>query len=338
MSIRKKKKWALLLAGIVLALFIISFLSLVIGTKDIKITDVFSIALNGKGTTEYSILFDIRLPRILMGFAIGGALSLAGAILQGIFRNPLVEPYTLGISGGATLGVSLNLVFGISRSFGILSMPLFGFLGAFFVILILYSLSLKKGVIKMNGLLLTGVMISFVSSSLLMLLQSITTAEDLQGIIFWIMGSLDESNWLLIKMCLCVSIAGLLLSYILCLDLNALALGEEEALHLGISVERSKRFFFIIASVLTGLSVSLAGVIAFVGLIVPHFLRMFIGGDHRILLVSSYLAGAGFLIFCDTLSRTIAAPLELPVGVVTGIIGGSFFVYAISRRGLLWEN
>lgn len=334
----KKKKWILLLTGITVLLLVISFLSLVIGTKDIGIRDVFSIAVDGRGTSEYSILFDIRLPRILMGFAIGGALSLAGAVLQGIFRNPLVEPYTLGISGGATLGVSFNLLLGISRSFGVLSMPLFGFFGSFTVILILYTLSLKKGIIKMNGLLLTGVMISYISTSILMLLLAISTAEDLQGIIFWIMGSLEESNWLLIKLSVIISVAGLLVSYILCLDLNALALGEEEAVHLGINVERTKRFFFVIASILTGLSVSVAGVIAFVGLIVPHFLRMFIGGDHRILLVCSYLAGAAFLIFCDTLARTIASPMELPVGVITGILGGIFFVYALTRRGLLWES
>ncbi len=247
-------------------LVIISIVSLFIGTKDIKLRDIFSILLNGKGTAEYSILFDIRLPRILMGFAVGGALSLAGAILQGIFRNPLVEPYTLGISGGATLGVCINLIFRISRFIGIFSLPLFGFAGSFLIIIILYMFSLKKGIIKMNGLLLTGVMISFVSSSVLMLLMAVSSVEDLHGIIFWIMGSLEESNWSLIFLAMGISVAGLIISYILSLDLNALALGEEEAQHLGISVERSKRIFFVIASVLTGVSVSISGVIAFVGL------------------------------------------------------------------------
>jgi ABC-type Fe3+-siderophore transport system, permease component len=149
------------------------------------------------------------------------------------------------------------------------------------------------------------------------------------------MGSLEEPNWLLIKAAVLVSITGLIISYLFSLDLNALSLGEEEAQHLGINIEKTKRLLFILASVLTGLSVSVAGVIGFVGLVVPHFMRMFVGGDHRILLISSYLVGAAFLIFCDTLARTIISPLELPVGVITGILGGSLFVYALTKRQVL---
>jgi iron complex transport system permease protein len=334
----KKKKWALLLCGITGMLILISLLSLVTGSKGINILKIFDIALHGKSTTDYAILFEIRLPRILMGFAIGGALSLSGALLQGIFRNPLVEPYTLGISGGATIGVSLNILFGINRFTGFISMPIFGFAGALMVIFLLYSLSLKKGVIRMNGLLLIGVMISYISSSLLMLIKSVIKVENLHSIVYWIMGSLEESNWTLIKIAIIISVSALILSYFFCIDFNALALGEEEAIHLGVRVERVKRFAFITASVLTGLSVSLTGVIGFVGLIVPHFLRMFVGGDHRIILISSYLAGSAFLILCDTISRTVASPMELPVGVITGILGGGIFVYAITRRGLLWES
>ncbi len=333
-----RKKWLLTIFVILAILFCMAFLSLVMGTKDIELSKIISIALNGKGTAEYSILFDIRLPRILLGFAVGGALSLAGAVLQGMFRNPLVEPYTLGISGGATLGVVVNLIFGFNRFLGLLSMPVFGFLGSLLVISIIYGMSIKKGIIRMNGLLLTGVMISFISSSLLMLIFSMSTAEDLHSIIFWIMGSLEEPNWFLIKLIVGISFAGLILSYIFCLDLNALALGEEQAMHLGVNVEKTKRIFFIIASVLTGFSVALAGQIGFVGLIIPHTLRLFIGGDHRILLVSSYLGGAAFLIMCDTIARTAASPVELPVGVITGILGGAFFVYALGRRRLTWDN
>jgi len=186
--------------------------------------------------------------------------------------------------------------------------------------------------LKMQGLLLTGVMISFISSSLIMLLMAISRTEDLQGIIFWIMGSLEEPNWLFIKLALSVAIFGLVISYFFCFDLNAFGLGEEEALHLGINIERTKRLLFILASLLTGLSVSVAGIIGFVGLVVPHFVRMFVGGDHRILLIGSFLTGASFLIFCDTLARTIISPLELPVGVITGILGGTLFVYALTKR------
>ena len=202
-------------------------------------------------------------------------------------------------------------------------------------ILLVYSLSVRKGILRIQGLLLTGVMISFISSSLIMLIMAISRAEDLHGIIFWIMGSLEEPNWLLIKVALWVSISLLVISYLFCFDLNALSLGEEEALHLGINIERTKRLLFIIASLLTGFSVSVAGIIGFVGLVVPHFVRMFVGQDHRILLIGSFLCGASFLIFCDTLARTIITPLELPVGVITGILGGSLFVYALTKKKIV---
>lgn len=310
----------------------ISVFSLSVGSAGIPIKKIASLIMEGKGTTEYSIVFNIRLPRIILGFAIGGALSLTGVILQGMFRNPLVEPYTLGISGGAAIGVCLNIVLRLHRAWGILTLPLFGFLGAVMVIILVYSISVRRGILKMQGLLLTGVMISFISSSLIMLIMSISRTEDLHGIVFWIMGSLEEPNWFLIKLAFGISIFGLIASYLFCSDLNALSLGEEEALHLGINVERTKRFLFIIASLLTGFSVSIAGIIGFVGLVVPHFVRMFVGGDHRILLIGSFLCGASFLIFCDTLARTIVSPMELPVGVITGILGGSLFVYALTKK------
>ncbi len=320
--------WVLLLTGILLAIIIFS---LCLGSVYIPLKKLVSLISEGRGSTEYSIIFDIRMPRIILGFAVGGALSLAGVILQGMFRNPLVEPYTLGISGGAALGVCLSLVLRLNQ-IGILALPLSGFIGAGLAVLLVYSLSIKKGILKIQGLLLTGVMISFITSSLIMLLMAISRIEDLQGIIFWIMGSLEEPNWFLIKLAVLISLLGLIASYFFCLQLNAFSLGEEEALYLGINVEKTKRMLFILASLLTGCSVSIAGVIGFVGLVVPHFVRMFVGWDHRILLISSFLCGAGFLIFCDTLARTIILPLELPVGVITGILGGSLFVYALSKK------
>jgi len=321
--------WILLLMLVLLAAAV---LSLSVGSAGIPIKKIIPLLMEGKGSVEYSILFNIRAPRIILGLAVGGALSLAGVILQGMFRNPLVGPYTLGISGGAALGVCLNIVLRLSKTFGLISLPIFGFLGAVMVILLVYSLSLRKGILKIQGLLLTGVMISFISSALIMLFMAISHAKDLQGIVFWIMGSLEEPSWFLIKVVLFLSTLSLGISYLFCLDLNALSLGEEEALHLGINTERTKRLLFIIASVLTGCSVSVAGIIGFVGLVVPHFVRMFVGRDHRILLVSSFLCGGSFLIFCDTLARTVISPLELPVGVITGILGGSLFIYALTKK------
>jgi len=320
--------WVLMLGGILLC---VAIFSLAVGPAGIPVKKIIPILLKGKDSVEYNILFDIRLPRIILGFAIGGGLSLAGIILQGMFRNPLVEPYTLGISGGAALGVSLNIIFGLYK-IGILTLPFFGFLGAALVIMLVYFLNMRKGIVKLQGLLLNGVMISFISSSLIMLIMSLSRSEDLHGIVFWIMGSLEEPDWAIIKITVSAAIVLLVISHLFCLDLNAFSLGEEEALHLGVSIERTKRLLFIIASLLTGFSVSVAGMIGFVGLVVPHFVRMFVGSDHRISLIAAFLAGGAFLIFCDTLARTIIAPLELPVGVITGILGGSLFVYALTRR------
>ncbi len=326
--ISNKVFWVLMLGGILLC---VAIFSLAVGPAGIPVKKIIPILLEGKGTVEYNILFDIRLPRIILGFAIGGALSLAGIILQGMFRNPLVEPYTLGISGGAALGVSLNIIFGLYK-IGILTLPFFGFLGAAAVIMLVYFLNMRKGIVKLQGLLLNGVMISFISSSLIMLIMSLSRSEDLHGIVFWIMGSLEEPDWAIIKVTVSAAIILLIISHLFCLDLNAFSLGEEEALHLGVPIERTKRLLFIIASLLTGFSVSVAGMIGFVGLVVPHFVRMFVGSDHRISLIAAFLAGGAFLIFCDTLARTIIAPLELPVGVITGILGGSLFVYALTKK------
>jgi len=331
---KKITNWITWIAALSGLLIVISVLSLCLGSSGIPWRKVLSLILKPVPGAESSILFDIRLPRILLGFAIGGALALCGVILQGMFRNPLVEPYTLGISGGAAIGVCLSIIFGLHQV-SLLTLPLFGFLGAVIVIVLVYGLSLKKGILRIQGLLLTGVMITFICSSLIMLFMAVSGVENLHGIIFWIMGSLEEPSWLLIKLAVTVSLVGLAVSYLFSVRLNALSLGQEQAQTLGIDVERTKRLLFVLASVLTGLSVAVCGIIGFVGLVVPHFMRMFVGRDHRILLVSSFLGGASFLIFCDTLARTVITPLELPVGVITGILGGSLFIYALTKKRIV---
>lgn len=335
---KKLIQWLIWIFVLTIILLLISVLSLCIGSSNISVSEIISLIFEAKDTIDSSIILDIRLPRIILGIAIGGSLSLAGVILQGMFRNPLVEPYTLGISGGASLGICLNIILGLSKIFGIISFTLSGFIGASLIILLLYSLSIKKSILRIQGLLLTGVMISFICSSLIMLVMAISRVEDLHGIIFWIMGSLEEPNWFFIKITFLISFFCLFISYFFSIDLNALALGEEEALHLGINTERTKRILFIIASLLTGCSVSVAGIIGFVGLVVPHFVRMFVGTDHRILLIASFLTGGAFLVFCDTLARTIILPLELPVGVITGILGGSIFVYLLTKRQVIFRG
>lgn len=314
----------------ILALAVIA--SLCVGVIKFSPQGIISSIFKDTDTIARSIIVDIRIPRVILGLAVGGGLSLVGVLLQGMFRNPLVEPYTLGISGGACLGVCLNIVLKGQRLLGAFSLPLAGFLGAMSVLLFLYVLSAKRGVLKIKGILLSGVMISYISSSLIMLIMAVSHTEDLHGIILWTMGSLDEPNWALVKLAGFISAIGLALSYLFCLDLNALSLGEEEAAHLGINVEKTKKILFVLASLLTGAFVAVAGIIGFVGLVVPHFMRLVVGQDHRILIVSSFLAGAAFLIFCDMCARTVIVPLELPVGVITGILGGSLFLYALARK------
>ena len=328
----KLTKWGLILAGLLVLLLVVGIIALCTGAAGIDFKQVPAILMQGGTTAEYSILVGIRLPRILLGMAIGGSLSLAGTLLQGMFRNPLVEPYTLGISGGASLGVCINILFKFYAVIGIIAYPLFGFLGASLVIFLVYSLNRSHTHVKSNRMLLTGVMISYVASSLVMLLMALAHSDDLTNIVHWIMGSLDEPNTALIRLACFGSLLGLVISYFFCMDLNALLLGDEEAANLGIHTARTKKILFVTASFLTGMSVSVAGIIMFVGLIVPHFVRMMTGPDHRILLAASFLAGAAFLTASDVVARVIIAPLELPVGVITGIIGGIMFIWALSRK------
>ena len=328
----KHIKWLIWIVIMTSILIGVSIVALCIGPASIPVKKIFSILIKGGDTVEYNILINIRLPRIILGFAVGGALSISGVILQGMFRNPLVEPYTIGISGGAALGVCLNIILKFHNTISAITLPVSGFLGAVLTVFFVYSLSMKKSILKIQGLLLTGVMVSFISSALIMFIMAISRAEDLHGIIFWIMGYLEEPNSVLIYSMLLISIAGLCISYFFCMDLNAFSIGEEEAMHLGINTEKTKRLLFLLASVLTGFSVSIVGIIGFIGLVVPHFVRMFIGSDHRILLICSFLCGSSFLILCDTLARTIISPMELPVGVITGILGGTLFVYALTKK------
>lgn len=326
------KWWGWVVLLLILGLLVAGF-SLAIGATTIKHEELVSFFINpDMSSASYNILLNIRLPRILLGFAVGGALSIAGVILQGMFRNPLVEPYTLGISGGAALGVCISIALHLNRTIGLISVPIAGFLGAGGVIVFVYFLSMHKGVLKMQGLLLSGVMVSFICSSLFMLIMALMRIEDLHGIIFWTMGSLEQPSWFLIKSMIVLSLAGLSGAYIFCKDLNAFALGQEQAHNLGVNVSRTKKMLFVLTSLLTGCSVAVAGVIGFVGLVIPHFVRLFVGSDHRILLICSYLAGGIFLISSDAIARTIISPLELPVGVITGIVGGTLFIYALNRK------
>ncbi len=328
---KKYLRWVVYLVGLIVLLVASVILSLSVGEMNLGFSDIFSILSQGNDSMEYTILSQIRVPRILLGIAVGGALSLSGILLQGVYRNPLVEPYTLGISGGASLGVAFAIVFGLHQLIGSFVLPLTGFMGAFLIIFLVYTISARSGRINIQSMLLTGVMVSFIASSSMMLLMATTSSENLHGIVFWIMGSLDEPDMSLIYITLVMSLVSLVASYFFVQPLNALRLGEEKAKHLGINTDTTIKLIFLMASMLAGVCVAVAGVIGFVGLIIPHLMRLLVGSDYRILLVSSFLSGSIFLVLSDVIARTIISPNELPIGVITGIIGGVVFLLMMSR-------
>ncbi len=327
---KKYLRWIIFLSTLILLGVITFLVGLTTGELSISIFDIPGIFRDKEGI-EYVVLNQIRLPRIVLGIAVGGGLSLSGAILQGIYRNPLVEPYTLGISGGAAMGVALAIVFALPAVFGAFILPAAGFAGALLTIFLVYFLGIRHGNININNMLLIGVMVSFVASAAMMFLMAVTTSENLHSIVFWMMGSLDEPNRLLIRITLIIAATGLVTSAFFSGTLNALRLGESNAKHLGINTGASIRILFVIASLMAGVCVAAAGVIGFVGLVIPHLIRLIAGSDYRILLPGSFLGGGIFLIICDTIARTIISPNELPIGVITGMAGGIMFIVILSR-------
>lgn len=332
MMYTKYYKWGIFLLLLLLLLFIVAVAGLCIGEVNYSPGEVLHILFGGSEDVRAEILRRLRLPRVLLGFVVGGSLSLAGAVLQGIFRNPLVEPYTLGISGGASVAVSLVIVFSLETLWGSFTLPIAGFIGAFATIAFIYMAAMKGRNVRIQTLLLTGVMISFIASSMMMLLMSVARTDKLHGVIFWIMGGLNETDGGLITVLCAVSFLVLLLSCGYAPALNAMRLGVERATQLGVNAERSVRVLFLLSSLLTGICVSVAGVIGFVGLIIPQLIRYIVGSDYRILLVSSFLGGGIFLILCDIFARVAVSPNELPIGVVTGIIGGILFIIVMMKK------
>lgn len=328
----KYYKWAFILAALLLLLLIVVIAALCIGEINYSPAEVFRILFGEGDDVRAQILRKLRFPRILLGFIVGGSLSLAGVILQGIFRNPLVEPYTLGISGGASVGIALVTVFSLETAWGTLTLPAAGFAGALITIVFVYMAAMKGRSIRIETLLLTGVMISFIASSAMMLLMSLARTDKLPGVIFWIMGGLNETNMTLIIFIGILSLIVLALSCGYAPALNAMRLGLERAVQLGVNTERSVRVLFVFSSLLAGVCVSAAGVIGFVGLIIPQMLRYVVGTDYRILLISSFLGGGIFLILSDIFARVVVSPNELPLGVVTGIVGGILFIGVMMRK------
>jgi iron complex transport system permease protein len=282
--------------------------------------------------TEYRlIVFDLRLPRILLGILVGAALSVSGASFQAMLRNPLADPFILGVSSGAAVGSILATL--IAPRFTLIT-PLGAFLGAITTIAAVYFLGRREGELDSTTLLLGGVISASFLSAIVMFLMTALTGRDLRGTVFWLMGDLSTPIQPGLQWIFSVGLlAGIGAIYTTAADLNLLLTGEREAIHLGVDVTRVKLVVYVSASLLTGLAVSASGTIGYVGLLVPHAVRLLFGPDYRLLIPASALCGAIAIVLADALARTVAAPTELPVGAMTAMAGAPLFIYLL-RRGM----
>jgi iron complex transport system permease protein len=324
--------------GLVLLLLGCILLALKLGAVPISVTDLvidlgrIAIGRANDLPTEYRlIVFDLRLPRIVLGILVGAALSVAGASFQALLRNPLADPYVLGVSSGASVGSILALI--IAPGFGLIT-PLGAFIGAGATVTAVYFLGRREGQLDNTTLLLGGVISASFLGAVIMFLTTMLSGRDLRGLVFWLMGDLSTpvpagQQWILTVGLL----AGIGAIYSTSADLNLLLTGEREASHLGVDVTRVKLVVYVSASLLTALAVSASGAIGYVGILVPHAVRLVFGSDYRLLIPASALCGAMAIVLADTLARTVVPPTELPVGAVTAIAGAPVFIYLL-RRGL----
>ncbi len=279
------------------------------------------------------VIGDIRLKRVLMAFIIGMGLSVSGCVFQSLLRNPLADPHILGVSSGGALGAVLAAALGVPLiSASVFGVPLFSFIGSLSAMFIVYSLSKRKGFLSMYSLLLIGVIVNSFFISIVIFIETIVSSDQLASIFFWLLGSFYQSDSDLIAMMYVVIVVCVSILLFQTRNINLMTLGEAKAQQLGVSVERTKCICFIAASIMTGLSVAVSGLIGFVGLVVPHIVRLLFGPDHRLALPASALLGGIFLVIADTLARTVLLPQELPVGVVTSFIGAPFFIFLLKQK------
>jgi iron complex transport system permease protein len=320
------RRRALLILAVLTGLALSSMaLTLMLGSIPLSPAEVFSALFNNGGGMAGDVVRSLRLPRALTGFACGGLLALSGALLQILLRNPLADPYVLGISGGAGVGALLAILLGLSAA-GINGFAFLGALGAMFVV---FGLAHGDGSWTQTRLLLTGVIVAAGCGAVVALMLSMAPEHKLRGMLFWLMGDLSQTSDP--QLALAILAAALLLSLPFARELNLLARGADTAQTLGVAVTRLRRGVYLVASLATAAAVTHAGSIGFIGLIVPHLVRLATGNDQRLLLPAAVLAGGSLLVIADTLARTIVAPLQLPVGVLTALIGVPVFLFLLTR-------
>ncbi|MER2076458.1 MAG: iron ABC transporter permease [Psychrobacillus psychrotolerans] len=287
----------------------------------------------GADAIATNIVWKIRMPRVVLAGLVGASLAIAGAAFQSLLKNPLADPYTLGVSSGASVGAVATLFFGISIPFlGIFTLPVFSMVGALVTMLLVISFAklVDRGM-KMETIILTGIIFSSFLGSVISLMIALT-GEELRQIIGWLLGSVSMRGWSFVQMALPFVIIGTFLLWINRRELNAMLFGEERAKHLGVDVKKRKMMILIGGSMLTGTAVSVSGTIGFVGLVVPHMTRLVFGSDNRHVLPLSFINGASLLIICDLVSRTIISPTELPIGVITAFIGAPVFAFIFFKQ------
>jgi len=320
---------AIITTALLVFLMAVMGVSILRGSVDVGLTDLVGLFRGEEREAVRSIILEIRLPRVAMAGIVGAGLAIAGAAFQALLKNPLAEPYVLGVSSGSAVGVILAMMSGmVSRWF----YPLASFAGGLITIVFVYFLGRVGGRLHTTTMLLAGVMVSALAGAVIMFLLSIADFQEIGSALSWLMGDLSAADNSTVMIALGYCTAGFLLLYGNARGLNLLTIGEETAAHLGLRTERLKVLIFVAASLMTGISVAFAGLIGFVGLVVPHTARLLFGGDHRILLPVSAPLGGSFLILADTVARTAIAPAELPVGVITASVGAPLFIYLLKTR------
>ncbi|MBW8016534.1 MAG: iron ABC transporter permease [Planctomycetes bacterium] len=342
MSLLTPKKLALRILIASLLLVALMAICSMIGTEDISFKNIFGDHENGGINPDYKIYVHIRVPRIILAAIIGAALACSGVVFQGLLRNPLADPYILGISSGAGLGAILAVVAGVNFTIlGHSPMAVFAFAGALSTVWLVWFIGKLTGRMHVTGLLLAGVVVNAFFSAMIMFITSVAKSDQVFSTIFWLMGNMSEQSFLVLWLSAGFVIAGIVCLFLLSGQLNAISFGEIDAKNMGINTARTQTIAFAVAALITAIAVSLSGLIGFVGLIIPHAIRLIFGPDHRQLIPLSAISAAAFLVAADTLARVVVAPAQLPVGVVTAIIGGPFFLVLLvkySRKAGIWQS
>lgn len=289
------------------------------------------ISLTGINETSSIIVLQLRLPRILLGAMVGAGLSVVGTSFQGIFKNPMADPFVLGISSGAALGATISIVYGDKINFGGMSLTtLSAFGGAILTTLLVYNIARVGSKLQSVTLLLAGVAISYLLSALISLLM-LFHRESIEKIVMWTMGNLSNAGWEQVLLLACLIIPCTIIIWCYSRDLNLLLLGDESARSLGVEVDKVKKLVLLVSTIMVAGVVSFSGIIGFVGLIIPHIVRMLFGSNHKVVLPFSSIIGASFMIICDTVARASVPPAEIPVGIITSLLGVPFFLYLLYK-------